>query len=154
MRLRIRIDGEEHEVALEPGRVTVDGERFRARVEGVGPEFRVALGRRSRRVRVEGEAFVVDGEPLAARVVPLPPTAARGARPGALAGPVHPPLPGRIVAVRVEEGQAVSAGECLVVLEAMKMQNEVPAPADGEVLEVRVREGQLVEAGDVLVVLG
>jgi glutaconyl-CoA decarboxylase len=57
------------------------------------------------------------------------------------------------VAVKVRPGQKVQAGQCLVVLEAMKMQNEVPAPADGTVQEVRVREGQLVEARDVLVVL-
>lgn len=152
MRLRLVVDGEPHDVLLERGRVTLDGEAFEARVSGSGP-FEVQLG--ARRVRVEvrpgGEALV-DGEAVRFEAEVLPPAEARRAA-HAGAGPVHPPMPGRVAEVRVQPGEAVRAGQCLVVLEAMKMQNEVPAPVDGTVREVRVRAGQLVEARDVLVVL-
>jgi biotin carboxyl carrier protein len=63
------------------------------------------------------------------------------------------PMPGRIVKVLVQPGEAVQARQGLVVVEAMKMENEVRAPHAGTVTEVRVREGSSVEANSVLVVL-
>jgi glutaconyl-CoA decarboxylase len=152
MRLRLVVDGEPHEVVLEPGRVTVDGEPYEARAAGSGP-FEVRVGERTLRVEVRAGEAVVEGEPVRFQAEVLPP-ASVGHAPASRAGPVHPPMPGRIVEVRVRAGQEVQAGQVLVVLEAMKMQNEVPAPAAGTVREVKVREGQLVEARDVLVELG
>jgi biotin carboxyl carrier protein len=151
VRLRVRAGGRDFEVALERGRVVVDGQAYQARVEGQGEAFVVQLGRARHEVRL-GERVEVDGVALDVEVEPLPAVTSKVVHHG-LAGPVLPPLPGRVVAVKVRPGQKVQAGQCLVVLEAMKMQNEVPAPADGTVQEVRVREGQLVEARDVLVVL-
>jgi biotin carboxyl carrier protein len=63
------------------------------------------------------------------------------------------PLPGRITHVAVRPGDAVAAGDALVVIEAMKMENEFRAGAAGTVAEVRVSAGQAVNAGDVLVVI-
>ncbi len=63
------------------------------------------------------------------------------------------PMPGRIVALRVEPGQSVERGQVLVVLEAMKMEHEVVAPFSGRVQEILVEPGQQVEAGMVLVVV-
>jgi acyl-CoA carboxylase subunit alpha len=63
------------------------------------------------------------------------------------------PMPGKILAVRVEAGQAVRQGETLVILEAMKMEHEVVAPHDGTVQQVCVEAGQQVEADAVLVIL-
>lgn len=63
------------------------------------------------------------------------------------------PLPGRIAHVAVAPGDRVRRGDTLVVIEAMKMENEFKATADGTVAEVRVRTGQAVNAGDVLVVI-
>ena len=68
-------------------------------------------------------------------------------------GGCRAPMPGKILAVRVEAGQAVRKGETLVILEAMKMEHEVVAPHDGVVQEVSVQTGQQVDAGAVLVVL-
>ncbi|MDT7884517.1 MAG: biotin/lipoyl-containing protein [Thermoflexus sp.] len=80
---------------------------------------------------------------------------ASGGRPGP-AGEVtvKAPMPGLIVAVPVQEGQPVRKGEKLVLLESMKMQNEIRAPRDGVVKAVRVRPGQSVEQNQILVVLG
>ena len=62
-------------------------------------------------------------------------------------------LPGNITKILVSEGDSVRAGDTLLVLEAMKMENEIVAPSSGKVREIRVNEGQRVETGDVLVVL-
>jgi biotin carboxyl carrier protein len=61
-------------------------------------------------------------------------------------------MPGVVLDVRVSAGQTVSAGETLVVLEAMKMEHHMAAPADGVVAEVRVATGQQVENGALLLV--
>jgi acetyl/propionyl-CoA carboxylase alpha subunit len=64
------------------------------------------------------------------------------------------PLPGRITHVAVRPGDSVKAGDTLVVIEAMKMENEFKASAPGTVSEVRVQPGQAVNPGDVLMVVG
>ena len=71
-------------------------------------------------------------------------------------GPIRltAPMPGRIVRVLTETGRDVAAGEGLVVVEAMKMENELRAPRAGRVEDIVVREGQAVEAGALLVVEG
>jgi len=63
-------------------------------------------------------------------------------------------MPGRVISIKVKEGDSVKIGSPLLVLEAMKMQNEVISNLDGVVREIRVSEGDLVESGDVLVVIG
>jgi biotin carboxyl carrier protein len=62
-------------------------------------------------------------------------------------------MPGRIVKVLVKPGDTVSARQGLVVVEAMKMENELRAPKDGRVVDVRIKEGMSVEANAVLVTL-
>jgi biotin carboxyl carrier protein len=66
---------------------------------------------------------------------------------------ISTPMPGKVVRTLVREGDAVAAGQGLVVVEAMKMQNEMKASREGRVVEVRVRDGETVGAGDTLVVL-
>ncbi len=63
------------------------------------------------------------------------------------------PMPGKVIRTLVEVGAEVSAGEGLVVVEAMKMQNEMKSPKAGRVVELRVRAGATVSAGEVLVVV-
>jgi biotin carboxyl carrier protein len=63
------------------------------------------------------------------------------------------PMPGKVVRVLVERGQTVAAAQGLVVVEAMKMENELKAPRGGTVIEVHAREGQAVDGGALLVVL-
>lgn len=69
-------------------------------------------------------------------------------------GSVVAQMPGTIVAIRVSQGEEVKRGQTLVILEAMKMENEVVAPYDGTVLELKVEKDGSVNAGDVLVILG
>ncbi|MBI4459929.1 MAG: biotin/lipoyl-binding protein [Acidobacteria bacterium] len=62
-------------------------------------------------------------------------------------------MPGKVIRVLVSENQSVEAGQGLLVVEAMKMQNEIKSPRAGCVQKVRVREGQTVTAGEVLLVV-
>ena len=78
-------------------------------------------------------------------------SATRPAQTGPLS--IRSPMPGKVVKVLVRVGDQVKAGQGLIVVEAMKMENELRAPRDGRVKEVPVREGQAVEAGQPLAVL-
>ena len=99
-------------------------------------------------VEVE-EAGVVASAPKAA-AAPAPKAAAPVA---AGATTVSAPMPGKVLEVKVKAGDAVKSGDVLMILEAMKMQNEIMAPADGTVSDVRVSAGQTVSTGDVMIVL-
>lgn len=67
---------------------------------------------------------------------------------------VKAPMPGKILSVNVSAGQTVKKGDTLLVLEAMKMQNEIAAPQDGTIAEVRVAANQTVATGEDMVVFG
>jgi biotin carboxyl carrier protein len=100
-------------------------------------------------VDVEGESYRIRLEEEARHLVRT-----RGGREAGRGGQVLvAPMPGKIVSVEVQAGQAVTAGDGLLVMEAMKMENEFRAAAAGTVKEVRVQVGQAVNAGDVLVVI-
>jgi biotin carboxyl carrier protein len=62
-------------------------------------------------------------------------------------------MPGRVIRVLVEVGQDVEAGQGLIVVEAMKMQNEMKSPKAGKVLEIKTSEGAAVSAGDALLII-
>jgi biotin carboxyl carrier protein len=100
-------------------------------------------------VAVRGETFLA--EVADARVVKIP-VVGRGDR---AAGPLimRAPMPGRVVKLLARVGDEVKAGRGLLVVEAMKMENELRAPRDGRVHEIRVSEGAAVEAGQDLFVL-
>ncbi len=69
------------------------------------------------------------------------------------AADVQAPMPGLVVAVLVEPGSSVAQDQPVVILEAMKMENDLPAPIAGTVREVRVSKGQTVDQGDILIVI-
>ncbi len=152
------------EVALEgQGLVLkVEGSEFRATVEPSGRGYHVRMGPRGYEVWVEGERVMVDGRPLEVSVEGLfggHEETAQGvssvelAGSAAAPGSVYPPMPGRVIAVNVQAGDFVRVGTPLLVLEAMKMQNEIPSPREGRVKEVRVTPGQSVGPNDPLVIL-
>lgn len=86
----------------------------------------------------------------APKAAPAPAAAPAGAA-GAVA--VTAPMPGKILGVKASAGQAVKRGQVLLILEAMKMENEIVAPQDGTVASVNCRKGDVVNVGDLLVSL-
>jgi oxaloacetate decarboxylase alpha subunit len=108
-------------------------------------------------VEVEGKSYTVtvneggDVNGIAAVDAPAPGSSA--AVPATGGEPVAAPLAGNVVKVLVKPGQRVSAGESILVLEAMKMETSVSAPSDGTIVEVKVQAGDSCAVGDVLVTL-
>ncbi len=112
------------------------------------------------RVNVNGTQYditleVLEGEAAAAapKAAPAAAPAAPAAKAPASAQAINAPMPGTILAVNVKPGQAVKRGDVLVVLEAMKMENEIMAPNDGTVGTVNVAKGQSVQSGATLLTL-
>ena len=113
------------------------------------------------RITVNGTAYDVAVEELGAGAAPAAtaPVAAPAAAPapaastGAGSIAVTSPMPGKILAVKASVGQAVKKGDVVLVLEAMKMENEVVAPEDGTIASIDVAVGAAVEAGDTLATL-
>jgi propionyl-CoA carboxylase alpha chain len=108
--------------------------------------------RRVLRVAIDGAGIDVDS-PLGSSEFTVLPRLPDPAAAGVAAGAIVAPMPGSVVRVLVAPGDAVVAGQPLVVLEAMKMEHTVAAAVDGAVTEVTVTAGQQVEAGAVLVVV-
>lgn len=116
-------------------------------------------------VNVNGSSYEIEVEEIAAGAAPVAaapaapvaaPVAAAPAAPVAAAAgqeSIDSPMPGNIVDVRVKPGDVVKSGSVLLILEAMKMENEILAPRDGKVAAVNVSKGVTVNSGDVLVVL-
>jgi len=99
-------------------------------------------------VEVDGESYSIRVEEETRYIIRT-----RGGKAGASGQVLKAPMPGKVVLVEVEVGQVVAAGDGLLVLEAMKMENEFRAVASGTVVEIRVEAGQAVNLGDVLVVI-
>ncbi len=66
---------------------------------------------------------------------------------------VEAPMPGNIWKIQVTEGDTVKSGDVLLILEAMKMENEILAPRDGKVVSIRTAEGSVVDTGDELIII-
>ena len=95
-------------------------------------------------------AAPVAAAPVAAAPAPAPAAAPAGAQ-GSVT--VNAPMPGKILGVKASVGQAVKKGDVVVVLEAMKMENEIVAPQDGTIASINVAVGDSVESGAVLATL-
>lgn len=116
------------------------------------------------RITVNGTSYDVDVEEIkggvpqapAAPQAPAPqPTASPAATPtsGSGATKIEAPMQGKIVSVKVAEGEMVSDGDVVAVLEAMKMENEIVAAESGTVASINVAAGQSVDVGDVIITL-
>jgi pyruvate carboxylase subunit B len=161
MRYFVGIGEQTVQVDVEPDGLYVDGERVEADLDAIrgtdiktllldGASYRIAAQRRSSGwwgLHLRGrslEAEVIDERTRAIREMS-----------GAAAGPAGPrpvraPMPGLVVRVEVAEGEEVEAGQGLVIVEAMKMENELTAEAGGRVGTVHVTPGQAVEKDQIL----
>jgi biotin carboxyl carrier protein len=119
------------------------------------------------RITVNGQTYDVGVEEVGASASPAPraaaaPVAAPAPAPSAPAAPavsgpvsgaltIKAPMPGTVMSFKVIQGQAVKRGDVVLILEAMKMENEIVAPQDGTVAALRVPQGAAVNTGDALV---
>jgi biotin carboxyl carrier protein len=170
-RYSVEIGGSEREITVEK----LDGARVRVthggrervyeavRVAGSARASTWSLlpegGGRQALVDVDGNApdlnVTIDNKSVPLKLQSARAKVAGRAAPPPKAGPsaVQSPMPGKVVKVLVAVGDEVKAGQGVVVVEAMKMENELKSPKDGKVKAVAVKEGQAVEAGQNLVTL-
>ncbi|HXI60232.1 MAG TPA: biotin/lipoyl-containing protein [Polyangia bacterium] len=149
--VEIFVDGERREIearAVEAGvwSLMVGSDQIIAQIDGALPKLTVEIGR--------GEPVIVGVEVVDARSAAV---AELIKRPDATAGAtttLKAPMPGRVVKILAKVGDKLAAGQAAVVVEAMKMENELRAPRTGIVRELRCAEGEAVEAGQDLVVIG
>lgn len=162
MKYYVRVGEKELEVAVDAETITIAGESLRAHVESLAgtPVQLVSIGNEVHRVladrgehrgqyhlSVNGFRFGVEALDERGRAMrALSGASAKPAGPGHLAAP----MPGLIVRVNVKEGELVRAGQGLVVMEAMKMENELRATSAGVVHRVLVSAGDAVEKGALL----
>jgi pyruvate carboxylase subunit B len=162
MRYIVTLEGSTHEVHIDGDTVLLDGEPVEAtitRVEGT-PLHALRIGTRSHRVIAERDGdgiwrMDVGGRPARADVVDERTHRLREMA-GAAAGaegprPIKAPMPGLVVKVEVEVGEVVDAGQGIVIVEAMKMENELDAEIAARVSAIRVAAGDTVEKDQVLV---
>ncbi len=172
MRFDLIIDGKVHNVELSTGKlitIDIDGKTFQAEAKKTDTGLTVDIDKKKFLVRFEGAYMSIDGHKHTVEIQNL--------RRGRLSwynaveeiedtkvskpvhkmhvgeGIIHPPMPGRVISIKVKKGDSVKIGSSILVLEAMKMQNEVVSNIEGVVREIRVSEGDLVESEDILVVI-
>ncbi len=147
-----------HDLHLAPAEfnITVHGETYHVVVSGSG---RTTDGRKPYYIRVNDRLQEVSLEPLQEVLagVPEAPTTGSTAKPKrpkpTKPGDVAPPMPGRVVKVLVAEGAQVKTGDPLLIIEAMKMESQVPAPMDGRVTAILVAEGDNVKIDETVLQL-
>ena len=128
-------------------------------------KYKVNLGKKVYEVEVEeGKAMLLDEYEAKAPVPPAAPIVTEASQTpetvhSAIPLPMTPgtqvksPLPGTVLKVNVAVGDAVKAGDVLMIVEAMKMENEIAAPSDGTVKQIAKEKGARVDTGDVLLVI-
>lgn len=123
--------------------ITVNGKAYEVEVEELGGSSN------ARPMARATKPAPVASKVEAPKAVPKAPKANKSSN-GA-AGAVNAPMPGTVLDVKVNVGDSVSNGDVLLILEAMKMENEIMASGDGKVTAINVTKGAAVNAGDVLI---
>ena len=150
----LHLDGTEFAIERRGRAIFVNGKRFEPQVTADG----VKIGAATHRIEIAGERAFVDGIGYAIKTEGLEKKKRTGvggisSSGGDAAGGLTAIMPGLIIKVLVSKGDAVSGGDVVVILEAMKMENEICAPQDGVVQEIRVKEGESVRQNQVLAVI-
>ncbi len=173
MRFDLLIDGKSFNVELGIGKVItveIEGKPYQAEIKRTPKGLNVLVDKKNFSVKLDETHISINGQKHSIEV--------RNLRRGRLSwddtiyneselkdgkptqkisggeGMIYPPMPGRVISIKVKVGDSVKMGSPLIVLEAMKMQNEIVSNIDGVVREIRVSEGDLVESSYVLVVIG
>ncbi|WP_337578438.1 biotin/lipoyl-containing protein [Prevotellamassilia timonensis] len=147
---------------------TINGAQFDVTIDSiVGSKAKVEVNGIPFEVEMQGSSLVEEALPTVSTetaAAPAAPTAAPAAEPAAPAAaaksgpgagtPVKAPLPGVVTKILVKEGQGVKKGETVLVLEAMKMENNITAEADGTVTGICVSAGDSVMEGTTLITIG
>ena len=140
--------------------ITVNGKSYEVDVEEIGGSSAPSAVRKQAPVSSQPAAPVAApaaAKPATPAPTPTPtptPTPAPSAAPVTGGEVISAPMPGTILDIKVNVGDHVANGAVLVILEAMKMENEIMAPVAGKVLSIGVSKGASVNSGDVLVVIG
>ena len=121
-------------------KVIVNGTEYEVELEGEGAQWKATVG---------GQTFEIQMPEATVAAKPR----RSGGRKKKKSGTVSANIPGKVVTVEVEEGQTVTEGQVILILEAMKMQNEIQAPVSGTVVSVQCSEGEAIEANVPLVVI-
>lgn len=142
---RVSVDGNEFLVdGKKTGRTNysliVDSRSFEIEVDNTDDEYRVLVDGRNYRIHLVDERRMRVGSAQSGLEL-------QGRQ------SISVPMPGKVVAVLVGEGDSVEKGQGLVIVEAMKMENEVRSPISGSVIEIKVKPGDTVEGGAVLLVV-
>jgi biotin carboxyl carrier protein len=170
MRFSFEMNGKSHEAVvteLPELTITLDGERLTPKVKKTKEGLDVKIGRKRFKITRDGNVLKVNAKPkeLAVRSIDFVSEPAdaeedverskgKPSKPAEeVGGAIHPPMPGRVVSISAKTGTKLRAGSPLLILEAMKMQNEIVSPFEGTVKEIKVKPGDLVDVGDVLIVI-
>ena len=146
-----KVQGVDYDVEIEEvegnvAKVNVNGIRFDVELkQPINPTSSL------KKVRVEAP------KPVARPAIPTAAPAAAPAAPAAPVGagsPIKAPLPGTIIELKVKVGDTVKQGDCVLVLEAMKMQNNIESEYEGTVTSITVKQGETVMEGTVLLTIG
>ena len=159
--MKLSVDGATHEVSIEGESVVVDGRRFDVSVEGEGRRRTVRIGGHAYTVElpespVPSSRVLVDAKPYevgTTRLGPIRPPAARHHHMATAQGAITARMVGRVLRVNVGAGDLVEENDLLLVLEAMKMENEIRAPYAGRIQDVLVSPGQRVTEGETMLIL-
>ena len=143
-----KVQGVDYDVEIEEvegnvAKVNVNGIRFDVELkQPINPTSSL------KKVRVEAP------KPVARPAIPTAAPVAAPAAPAGAGSPIKAPLPGTIIEVKVNVGDTVKQGDCVLILEAMKMQNNIESEYEGTVTSITVKQGETVMEGAVLLTIG
>ena len=127
---------------MKKRKVKVDGEEYDVELEKQDGVWNVTIEGKSFNIEIEGSSVVETSGSKRKK-------SARGKK----SGTISSTIPGKIVSISIKEGQIVSEGDVVMILEAMKMQNEIQAPLSGTVTVINCKPGDSVEANSPLIII-
>lgn len=162
----VEVNGKKYEAILQDDQgdvivLAVDGGLFEVELVGEPSEGKMQAIVNNRERIAESADLLGSGKSISERTIstasegePLVEEEQIAKGPAGALNAIVAPLPGKVVAVKVNVGDDIKAGDVVIILEAMKMENEIISNLDGKIAEVKVKEGDTVDAEDVLVYIG